>query len=422
MLFLAYGQPGDLSMKWLTVRRTDFSSAVMLGFWVLVLVVSGCTTGRGAVVFAPTPAPPDVSPLPYAHPSGAFVIHIPRQWAVHEHHTDGLVSSYFTPPETRQAALGVAVVNMGEAAATDLTEIINTYQRDIRPDRAGYQEQERQVMGDGSWRLIGIRRSPGGIIEQVNTFVERAGTFISILDVSIPNDPVLYSTLETAINTLELNPGAPLQVENLAALGMVTTGDLQIVNVGDWTTPDGVYFITGEVINHTPNIISEIPIRVELQQADGAQVAGAVDTVMGYGIPPGGFAPFSLRFGQGQPQSAEHYLLILGDADWQPNIEHAAYVYGGDVMEWTDTLTIESDGSLSIDGTVTNISTQIVRAPMATVTVFDSRLRVIGARYELLTDKTMVPGEGLAFHLRIAELGGEPSSYFVNIQVFPEAH
>jgi hypothetical protein len=41
-------------------------------------------------------------------------------------------------------------------------------------------------MGDGSWRLTGLRTSIGGSVQQVNTFIERAGSLVGVVDVIVP--------------------------------------------------------------------------------------------------------------------------------------------------------------------------------------------------------------------------------------------
>ena len=76
-------------------------------------------------------------------------------------------------------------------------------------------------------------------------------------------------------------------------------------------------------------------------------VLGAVDQVMGYGIPPGGFAPFSLRFGQGQPSLATTYTLTLGGEDWQPASTEPV-IYGQNEMTWTDESRFDSFNRLVI--------------------------------------------------------------------------
>jgi hypothetical protein len=192
-----------------------------------------------------------------------------------------------------------------------------------------------------------------------------------------------------------------------------------VANLNDWRTPDGVYFITGEITNHGSVTLGSIPIRVDLQEEDGTSVVGAVDKVMGYGVPPGDFAPFSLRFGQGQPLSAVQYALVIGE-NWQPQESAPPVLIGRQALTWTDDLNISEEGNLQIEGTLTNTGTGTVRDPLATITVFDAAQNVIGARYETILEGDLPAGESVSFQFSMTELGGDPASYFVNIQALPD--
>jgi hypothetical protein len=55
------------------------------------------------------------------------------------------------------------------------------------------------------------------------------------------------------------------------------------------------------------------------------------------------------------------------------------------------------------------------------VTVFDSRQNVIAAVFSLVTDASLAPQESVDFNIQIAEMGGDPSNYIVNIQALPDS-
>ena len=391
----------------------------MLSLAILAVALAGCG-GKGAVVFAPTPVPEDLTPQRYQHPSGAFSVDLPRHWAVYAQNTISLAAASFTPPTADQATVEITVINLSPLEATgDLGDIINLYQNEIRPNATRYSGQDRQAMGDGSWRLTGIRETAGGLPQQINTFIELSGTFIGIIDVVVPADRTLFSDLEALINTFEIYRDAALQPTTLATLSFVAHSQLAIANVSDWRTPDGVFFVTGEITNHGTETLGSISIRVELQEEDGTPVVGALDAVMGYGVPPGDFAPFSLRFGQGQPLSATQYVLVIGE-DWPPQEATLPMLIGGESLDWTDDLSILEDGNLLISGTLTNTGSANIRDPLATITVFDATQNVIGARYEMILEGILPAGESVDFQLTITELGGDPASYFVNIQALPD--
>jgi len=385
--------------------------------WLLIVIMlAGCS--EGAVVFAPTPPPPDLSPLRYDHPSGAFSVTLPRNWSVFSQNTVSLASASFAAPGQIEPSLSLAAVNLGQTVdAAALGDILNEYQTRIRPDADRYVEEDRQAMGDGSWRLTGLRHAVGGRTEQVNTFITRAGTFVGVVEVIIPDDTDQMRTLQTIVNTFTLHPDAPLQAAGLTALSSATRDTLEIVHVSTWSTPSGVFFITGEVANYGDALLTDIPVRAVLLTDNGLGVAEAVDTVMGYGLPPGGFAPFSLRFGQGEPARTENYELSLGNEAWKPDTQ--ATIIGPDELEWTDESAFTEAGQLVIDGTVTNTSQQAVRDLRAVVTVFDDAQTVIAAGFSDVTPARLSPGETTAFQITVPEMGGTPAHYIVNVQGKP---
>ncbi len=384
------------------------------------LLAAGCGTGGGAVRFAPTPIPPDVSPLRYTHPSGAFSIQVPRLWSVQERNAVTLASTAFSLPDEHITALDIAAVQLettpnGSAA---ITEILDLYQTQVRPDAARYTEQSREAMGDGSWRLTGLRQAPGGFTQQVNTFIEFDGATIGVIEVVLRGNAERLEAVQSVINTFELNAESALAPTVLNTLAFANSGRLEPLNVHAWTTDDGTFFITGEVANYSNDTLIGVPVSAVLYTDDGRVVVEAVDTVMGHGIAPGEFAPFSLRFGQGQPPLTTRYTLDLGDETWMPPAEGA--VIGADALAWTDESTFTDDGVLVITGEVSNISDgTYVYEPRVVITVFNDQQQVISARFADLDDVEIEPGETVPFQVNIAELGGTPDRYILNVQGRP---
>lgn len=393
--------------------------------WLLALAaLAGCS--GGAVVFAPTPAPPDTSPLRYTHPSGAFSVSVPRQWARYEENTTTLASVSFAPPDSDTPQVLIAAVKLTDQdAAADFGSLIDLYQTQVRPDTGSYAEVSREAMGDGSWRLTGLRHATGGIVQQINTFIQRAGSVIGVIDVLLPPErltPAItdhaagLDSLQNLVNTFSLNPDADLEPAPLATLTFAKEADLAIIHVAAWNTPSGVFYITGEIANYGTSTISDLPIEASLGAPDGVQVGGAVDTVMGYGIPPGGFAPFSLRFGGGQGTLASVYSLRLGK-DWTPTPDAA--VIGEGALVWTDEANFDSFNRLVISGRVTNTGSTAVRQPRAIATVFDGAQNVIGAAWTDLQAEQIVPGASVPFEIVIGEYGGDPENYIILVQGLP---
>ena len=383
-------------------------------FIVVMALLAGCS--GGAVVFAPTPAPPDQSPLRYQHPSGAFSVSVPRQWALYEQHTSELASASFAPPGADEPALTFAAINLGrEIDAAAFGALIDQYQGQVRSDVEAYTEQSREAMGDGSWRLTGMRNGPDGLGRPVNTFIERAGTLFGVIEVMLSGS-VTLPDLQTIVNSFRLGTSEALQAADLSALNSTKNSGLGIIHIATWTTEAGVFFITGEVANYGTTPVDRVPVQAALRTVDNLEVAFAEDMIMGHGIPPGGFAPFSLRFGQGQPSLAVDYRLTVG-AGWQPDT--SIRLIGQESLSWTDSSSYDVFNRLTISGDVTNNGGAPVTALRASVTVFDSAQNVIAAGFSDLAPGTLAPGESAPFDILLPDVGGTPRNYIVNVQGLP---
>ncbi|MEL7236381.1 MAG: FxLYD domain-containing protein, partial [Chloroflexota bacterium] len=269
---------------------------------VFVIVLAACSSS-GAVRFAPTPVPPDSSPLRYEHPSGAFTVELPRAWGLYERNAVTLAAASFSPPDEDLPALRIAAVRLPQPPAdgTAITALMNDYQQRVRTDVGRYSEQSREAMGDGSWRMTGLRQQAGSTVQQVNTFMQFTDATVGVIEVVLTDDPALNDALQRIINTVQFSDQSQLESAQVNTLAFANSGTLEALNVHSWEAPNGAFYITGEVANYTNQTLTNIPVKVVLYTVDGRAITEAVDTVMGHGIVPGGFAPFSLRFGDGQP-------------------------------------------------------------------------------------------------------------------------
>jgi hypothetical protein len=377
-----------------------------------LLFLAGC--GSGAVVFAPPPPPADISALLYTQPASVFSVSVPRNWSVYEQNTTVVAASAFTPTGEDQPAIEFAVMNTGQPSnSSTLASLLDRYQQQIRPDVTYYSEINRQAMGDGSWRISGLRHLPGALTQPVNTFIQQSGTFLSVIDVLVSSDAKRMAQLQEIINTFAVNLDAKLEVADPKVLAYASPSAVEFLHISTWTTPKNVFFITGEVANRGITQLTDIPVRAVLKTADGVPIAEAVDTVMGYSLPPGGFAPFSLRFGQGQPAQTTTFDLQLGNADWKSQTDRA--VYGQDELKWDDKSSFEADGTMVIEGTVTNISQNPILSPRVVATVFASSGSVIAAGFVDLT-AALNPSDTTTFRILVPEMGGQPANYIVNVQ------
>ncbi len=383
-----------------------------LAFVLLMLALGACS--GGAVVFAPTAPPPDLSPIRYEHPSGAFSVDVPPNWSVYVRNTTTLATAGFSAPGDNQPSLVISVVNLGDDLNADsFSDVLNRYQTQVRPDLDRYVEQSRQAMGDGSWRITGVRSE--GLPLALNTFIQRSGSLLGIVDVVVQGDAARMPLLQTIVNSFTIQTDGKLEKAPLSTLAYASGSDFGLLHVNTWTTPDGVFYITGEVANYGSTLATDLPVQAQLRTADGLNVSGAQDVVMGYGIPPGGFAPFSLRFGQ-QPALSTGYELSVGSADWHN--DPTRHIYGDESLEWTDDSSL-SAGQLTVTGTVHNKGPETVRKLRAVVTVFDAQQRVVAARFTDLNPGILQADESAPFGVLIPELAGQPANFIVNLQGLP---
>ena len=383
---------------------------------IFLLILSACS-GGGAVVFAPTDLPPEIAPNEYSHPSAAFSLLLPRTWTLYEQTTSLFASATFAPPNSDIPLVQIVTLNFGrDVLADELGDIMSQYQSQIRPDLTRYTEEGRQAMGDGSWRMTGLRQSPAGETQQINTFIQANGSLLAILEITVPLDAGLQSQIQTIINTLSLADSADLPVSDLSVLTNVAQTEIQIVNLSTWTSSNGVFYVTGEVSNSSERTIAELPVRAQLQTQGGDVLADATDIVMGYAIESGGFAPFSIRFGQGQPSNSTRYTVSLGSEDY---IEQTMTVIGFPTLQWMDETQTTRDGVIFITGTVTNTGEDGVLSPRAIVTLFDEGGRVIGTAFADADRISLSAGETANFNVSLSEIGGIPSNYVVNVQALP---
>lgn len=379
-----------------------------------LLLLSACT--GGAVVFAPTPLPPELAPTQYQHPSGAFTVLVPGTWSLYEQQNALYAAASFSPPNSDTPLVQMSVLNLPNTIDTDTVgELMTQYQSQFRPDAPRYTEQSREAMGDGSWRLTGLRTAPSGEPQQVNTFVQWRGNLLGIINVTLPADAALRSQIQSLVNTFTLAESSSLPVSALATLTSAGQSQLEIINLNTWSSTEGVFYVTGEVTNHSTEAITEIPIRATLLSNTGAVVADSSSMVMGYAVESGGFAPFGIRFGEGQPLPATQYRVILGGDDFVPQ---TTTVIGSPTLRWTDSTEFTPDGDLFILGNVENASASDVRAPRAIATVFDEQGRVIGTGFTDIQNN-LDAGESADFSILLSDLGGTPANYVVNVQALP---
>lgn len=398
-------------------RFVTSNASIEAALGVCIVLLSGCA--GGTVQFVDPPTVDETGMLHYSHPSGTFSLDAPRDWALYELNTTTLASAAFSAPDDTQPILLFAVIDVG----TTLDEVtfaaqIAQYQGQARSDIGSYTEIGREALDATHWRASGMRRTVSGNLP-VNTFFQFSGSRLAVIEVTpggMP-DPDRVELIEQIVNSFVLDPATALESTDVRTLAYAKTSGLSIVHVSAWTAPDGALFVTGEIANDGSAPVSGIPVDVSLIGRDGAVLAGAVDTPMGYGIAPGGFAPFSLRFGEGQPVDGGDYVVRLGGSNWVPG--SAVEFSTADELHWTDTSAYDAQQNLMISGQVSNTGTRTLRHLRAVATIFNDEQQVIGAVQIDLDPAPLAPGESRTFDIPVTALGDVPENYLVSIQGLP---
>lgn len=400
--------------------------ALMIRLLTVILVsfiAAGCS--GGAVVFAPTPLPANATPRPYTHPSGLFTLIIPPDWSIYEQSEADLISTTLAAPGNSGALVKVSAIDIGAPVEPQmLSDFMAQYQSQIRRDLGVYNEVDRQILNDGSWRITGLRDVAGGMPRQVNTFIQSSGSLIVLTETILPEDPATLDQLEQTINSLTVNTdAATLQPADYMRLGNVSLLPVEILSANTWTTPDGVLFITGEVVNHTDAPLVGVPVRATLLGQGDERIYEAIDLIMGHAIMPGEYAPFSLRFGEGQPPDAVSYRVTVGGSlpqggDWQPP-EQTPFIFAGADFEWTDQIEYGQSNNLFINGTIRNTTARPIYQPRVTATIFNENGEVTGAAFADASDTILQPGATTDYVVHVPAYGGSAVNYIVTVQGLP---
>ena len=251
----------------------------------LLFVLAGCDSG--AVVFAPTPLPPDLSPVTVRHPSGAFSVAVPPNWGTYIQDSGTVVSLSFSPPGYDTPALIAAVIQLA-GDTPDTRQVVADYQTLHRPDLRRYTETARDNLPDGSWRFGGVRTLSDGTQLPLNTFIRIDGSFVSVVETIVPDDETLRGELERAVNTMSIDPTASLPPAELSALSFVHTSSLEVQNTSLITTggaPSLAASASSAVVSGRPRltrapVAAKKPPLTNATAIEGASVSDCTRTVV----------------------------------------------------------------------------------------------------------------------------------------------
>jgi len=378
----------------------------------LVVILAGCTAPGGQPA---TPAPGDNRT--YTHPGGVFSLILPPSWIVGDLSSGETLLMTFAPPEATRPPLTVYAVRLESPLdGTAFGAAMGSYLRS--PHNWTLDVVDQQAMGDGSWRVTGVRQVRGQALP-VNVFMLREGPFFSALEVIVPpNDPFQVSLLSLMVNAYRLNPAAvwPVGVvgdfppldENLLVAG----GNLSFGALASWTDAGGGLHISGQVANRAPYPVEAVTVAAALLDAAGGVLAEGSAALPLYALPDGELGPFDVRFPEGRPRGVARYRL---EARAQQAGQTGALLDAG-TFDWEDRAEYDETGQLHIRGTVWHVGDAPAYDPQAVITLFDSADRVIGVAAASIGDGPLPPGGSLRFDVPLPPGGAEPVRYQVTIQ------
>ncbi len=385
----------------------------LLCLLVALILLTGCTAGT--VV----PTLPAVPQSHYTHASGIFSLALPPGWTAGDLSEGAALLTTFAPTGADHPALTVYVVRL--AAALDENAFRAAMQAYLgAPYNATLETHDRAAMGDGSWRITGVRRFQDRTLP-VNLFLQRDGPYFSALETVVPtDDPVALAVLTGVVNSYRVDAAVDWPVGEAAvvpqpgAAWIVAEGNLSFSALLPWTDDLGRFHITGRLANRAPYPVEGIAIVAALYDAANNVIGQQTGVLPASILPDGEYLPFDVRFDDSWPLTATHYALQV---EAQQAIDSLATFYGPSAFEWEDRAEYDEQGTLHVRGTVRNSGGQTAYNMQVIITLFDAQERAIGYTTASLGQGfPLEAGAAAQFDAPIPRLGGSPASYLVTVQ------
>lgn len=372
----------------------------------LGVALSGCGTRQEA-------NPAGQRSRPYAHASGVFSLELPPTWRVADLSEGAVIRVMFSPPEAASPYLTVTVVRLeGPIDDTAFAAAMGAYLRAARVQ--GVDVHETTAMGDGSWRVTAVRTAQG-VPQPINLFLQRDGSYFSVLEAVVPGDDAFsMALLSLLLNSYAVNPEAdwpPGDLELAAQRDpdlLVAGGNLVFGNIRAWEDAEGVFHLTGLVANRATYPVEEVAITARFLDGTGAVQAEAQAALPVPVLLDGEQLPFDIAVSDGWPRLAVRYEL---QATARAATAADRVILGAEGFEWEDEAQYDAQGGLHIQGMVWNTGGATVQAVQSVVTVFDEADRVIGVVPGPVIEQALAPGDSARFDVPLASLGGEPIRY-----------
>jgi len=240
--------------------------------------------------------------------------------------------------------------------------------------------------------------------------------------------PVVYTVVEgdtllgialasgTTVEAIEaLNPGIqpgllqigqgiilppPPTPQPFAGGGTAVPVQLRVVDVQSHPMAAGGVLVLGEIINDGAEPVENVRLQVDLLDEANQPTAEGQTWLAKPVIPPGGRAPFVLRFPQVAPQGTQPRVAII---DGQTMVEAGNRAL--DLVVEDDFIMEEYEEGLLIRGRVVNEGETAVINTLIVATFYNSQERIVGFQ-QLQLDSALEPGAAAQFTLAAVPPGG----------------
>jgi hypothetical protein len=395
----------------------------LLVLLVLPMLLAACGEGiqsNDPVFVVATPIPPDANFVTYEHSSGVFTLRVPPDWIAGELPDPNGVRVQFTTLEGEQAItrLSVYIVNTGQPMMPEaFAEAANAYQPPDDLAAYDWQEFSRSDQRDGSRRIAGVRTYSLLGPRTLNIFLQGDGAFFSALEVDITGaNTTTLDTLTAVVNTFRVDQGAELAVGTIQQAAASVTSYTGVIGFNGylaWADRDGVFHLTGEAINTTPNPLEAIRLSGVLYDSQGRRLAEQPDILSVDVLGSGQGAPFDLRFEGGKPATAVRYELNVAarEAD---NYALQTF-YGPENFSVANDEAAYAGGTLVVRGQLANIGSRVAKRVKVVVAIWDDQGHVVAAETLFVNKEQLVPQEAVNFEVPFYQLGGPALTYTLTV-------
>ncbi len=198
-------------------------------------------------------------------------------------------------------------------------------------------------------------------------------------------------------------------VEPREILPTPTPMPISIRGIGFYETAVGSLDCLGEFVNTTPNVLTNVQMRVTLYDAAGSPVIEGETFASADILPPSGRAPFRILFISPPSNFVSHQEVLLRAQDAG---ELAEGYWNLEVVEVNGA---PSGPQFEVTGSVRNSdAARSANSVVVIATAYDAEGRVNGFRQSVLNpEQGLAPGATIPFQMRLTTYGGLPTDFTV---------